>query len=128
MSDHGAERHRGRPQKAKKKRRASKAEVRLTPEEKAAFERQAEAVGLSVSALIRKRVLGKKVRPGVDAKMRTQLRQLGLKLGRLQEQAAREGAALEEEALMITLDELRAALRRVGADGRQTKGSKLDKE
>lgn len=105
--------------------------VRLTDSELAAFERRAEEASLSMSELIRRKVLGKPTHAKANAALRVRLRELVMELERLREQAAREGGgdpakgnlekgdatergpavrSLNEEALMIVLDEARAAL------------------
>jgi len=105
--------------------------VRLTDSELAAFERRAEEASLSMSELIRRKVLGKPTHAKANAALRVRLRELVMELERLREQAAGEGGgdpaegnpeegdatersptggSLNEEALMIVLDEARAAL------------------
>lgn len=51
--------------------------VRLTPEEKSQLAEQAGTAGLTVSALVRKRVMGRAVVASTDAAMLRELRRLG---------------------------------------------------
>lgn len=104
--------------------------VRLTDSELAAFKQRADEASLSMSRLIRRRVLGKPTTAIANAALRVRLRELVMELERLHEQAAGgaedraegdpaqrdpmerrpAGRGLHEEALMIVLDEARAVL------------------
>jgi hypothetical protein len=128
----------GRPEKPKRERRVHRLTVRLTDSELAAFERRAEEASLSMSELIRRKVLGKPTSAKANAALRVRLRELVMELERLRKQATGEGedpaegnpdegdaterspagGSLTEEALIIVLDEARAVLSQCTAQQR----------
>jgi len=128
-----AESRPGRPVKPKSERRNNTVTLRLKDSELAAFERRAEEARLSMSELIRRKVLGKPTSAKANAALRVRLRELVMELERLRKQAAGEGEdpaerdpaerspagrSLNEEALMIVLDEARAVLSQCTAQQR----------
>jgi len=128
-----AESRPGRPVKPKSERRNNTVTLRLKDSELAAFERRAEEARLSMSELIRRKVLGKPTSAKANAALRVRLRELVMELERLRKQAAGEGEdpaerdaterspagrSLNEEALMIVLDKARAVLSQCTAQQR----------
>ena len=61
----------------KKENLENRINFRVTKEERQEIEEQAEASGLSVSAYVRRRVLGRRVDSVVDVKMLSELRRQG---------------------------------------------------
>ncbi|MEE4379885.1 MAG: MobB mobilization protein [Candidatus Competibacteraceae bacterium] len=86
--------------------------VRVTPNEKARFNEQARVAGLSVSALIRRWCLGRKVAADVDLEMLRELR----RIGGLVKHIFNESSGSYDIQTAAILDELRAAIGRVGRD------------
>jgi hypothetical protein len=75
------------------KTHAARLSLRLPPGEKARIEADAEAGGLSVSEVVRRRYFGAKIVPRADLKMVAQLRQVG---GLLKHLEAKSGAGSPE--------------------------------
>jgi hypothetical protein len=93
---------------AKKEKRLT---VRFKPDEMEELATQADACGLSVSELVRRRSLNRRVVPAADLKVISELRRIGglLKL------SFKETNGAYGDTTAAVLDELRNAIIRVGA-------------
>ena len=92
----------------KKERRLS---VRFKPDEMEELVSQADVCGLSVSELVRRRSLHRRVVAAADLKMISELRRIG---GLVKLSFSETGGAYSAKTAMI-LDELRSAIIRVGS-------------
>jgi hypothetical protein len=84
--------------------------VRFRPEEMAELSGQADMCGLSVSELVRRRSLHRRVVPAADLKMISELRRIG---GLMKLSFSETGGIYSGKTAAI-LDELRSAIIRVG--------------
>lgn len=90
--------------------RTSRIELRLAPEEKAAWENKAAALGISISDLIRHAVDGTKPRSrkriDVDPALLRQLAQIGNNLNQLARWANRDKSKVDALAVIARLIEI----------------------
>jgi hypothetical protein len=91
-------------------KKMSRFTVRFKADEAAELELQADMSGLSVAEFIRRRALGKIVMPATDIKTIAELR----RLGGLFKLFFSETGGLHKEKTAVLLDELQAAILRVG--------------
>jgi hypothetical protein len=75
------------------------ANVRMTPAEKASLKAEAEAAGLSLSELVRRRALGRTVTAKIDTQMIAELRRQGGLMKKIFADTDGAHAALTGEAL-----------------------------
>jgi hypothetical protein len=102
----------GRPPKPESERRSHTHGLRLSPNEKDELERRAEAAGLSMSELLRRRALGKPIQPKAARTSRRRLARLALEIEELADIAEEDGelsSELEQE-LAETLGEIKGAI------------------
>jgi hypothetical protein len=85
--------------------------VRFRPEEMTELSGQADMCGLSVSELVRRRSLHRRVVPATDLKMISELRRIG---GLMKLSFSETGGVYSGKTAAI-LDELRSAIIRVGS-------------
>ena len=106
----------GRPRKAQADRRTQRVLVRMRAGEKTRVQKAAARAGLSVSAYVRRKSLDTTITPRVSRRTRDHLRDLGVRINAVARQANMVGRLPDDQRLDALLDELRAALRELGAD------------
>lgn len=99
-----------RPKKTDTEKKERHISIRVTPTEYKEIELQAEINGLSVSDLVRRRALKRRVVPVIDLHMINELR----KLGGLAKHIYTESRGLYSKDTAAILQELNHAIRRVG--------------
>ncbi|MDR0615218.1 MAG: MobB mobilization protein [Synergistaceae bacterium] len=99
-----------RPRLNEDQRKEKRLTVRFRPEEMAELTGQADVCGLSVSELVRRRSLNKRVVPAADLKIMSELRRIGglLKL------SFKETNGVYGDTTAAILNELRNAIIRIG--------------
>jgi hypothetical protein len=99
-----------RPKLSEFEKKEKRLTVRFRPEEMAELSGQADMCGLSVSELVRRRSLNRRVVPATDLKIMSELRRIGglLKL------SFRETGGVYGDKTALILDELREAIIRIG--------------
>lgn len=116
MTDDASERGHpgGRPRKDPAERRSHTHGLRLSPNEKEELEERAERAGLSLSAYIRRRALGKPVKTQVDKQATHELNRIGVNLNQIAHVAnAGDLEHIEAEAAE-TIEEVRALIEELG--------------
>lgn len=100
-----------RPKLTESEKKEKRLTVRFRPEEMAELAAQADICGLSVSELVRRRSLNRRVVPAADLKIMSELRRIGglLKL------SFKETNGVYGDKTAAILDELRGAIVRIGA-------------
>ena len=99
-----------RPRLSETDKKEKRLTVRLKPDEMEELISQADVCGLSVSELVRRRSLNRRVVPAADLKMISELRRIG---GLVKLSFSQTGGIYSGETAAI-LDELRSAIIRVG--------------
>ena len=99
-----------RPRLNDTEKKAKRLTVRFRPDEMTWLEGQAETCGLSLSELIRRRALQRKIVPATDLKTISELRRIGGLIKHL----FNETGGLYRHQTSLLLDELHAAIIRVG--------------
>jgi hypothetical protein len=99
-----------RPKLSEFEKKEKRLTVRFRPEEMTELTGQADMCGLSVSELVRRRSLNRRVVPATDLKIMSELRRIGglLKL------SFRETNGVYGGKTALILDELREAIVRIG--------------
>ena len=99
-----------RPKLNGTEKKADRLTVRFRSGELEELSNQAENAGLSVSELVRRKALGKQIAPVTDLKMLSELRRLGGLIKHL----FNETNGLYRQKTSVLLDELHAAVIRIG--------------
>ena len=113
-----ARRRGGRPKKTGATSRAYRVHVLLTATEKARVRREASAGGLSISEYARRRMLGRRVVPRVDADAERQLRRIGVNLNQLARVANTTGQVERGADLNALVAELRRVIEGLRGEAR----------
>jgi hypothetical protein len=100
-----------RPRLSEAEKKEKRLTVRFKPDEMEELTTQADVCGLSVSELVRRRSLHRRVVPVADLKMISELRRIG---GLIKLSFSETGGIYSGKTAMI-LDELRSAIIRVGS-------------
>ncbi len=105
----------GRPKKNPEDRRTISHGLYLSPKEKEKLEKRAERAGLSINAYVRKKALGKPVKPRVEKNLINELNQIGASARRLAQWASERQDRAVKAKIDALIEDLSAAIEKLHA-------------
>lgn len=100
----------GRPKKDPEDRRTISHGLYLSPMEKEKLEERANRAGLSINAYLRKKALGKPVKPRVEKNIINELNRIGASVSRLAQWASSRRDRAVEAKIDTVIEELRTII------------------
>jgi hypothetical protein len=104
----------GRPRKDPAERRSHTHGLRLSPKEKEELERRAERAGLSLSAYLRRRGLGRPIKTRVEKEATDELNRIGVNLNQIARVANAGDLKHIQSQAAEAIEEVRALIEELG--------------